>query len=113
MIPYYCILMSTHTNGSTQFIRLPNGQRALYDAYDYSLHHPNTDQTTSGFFSYKLGLWFSSPFNYYMHMYENSLGPYEDPNYRSQVKDNMETTAQRCCPRDVIESRRQKYHIRF
>ena len=30
--------MSNQTHGSSQFVRLPNGQRALYDAYDYSLH---------------------------------------------------------------------------
>ena len=105
--------MSTHTNGSTQFIRLPNGQRALYDAYDYSLHHPSTDQTTSGFFSHNLGKWFSSAFHYYMYMYENSLGPYADPNYRSQVKDNMENTAERCCPKEVIEQRKQMFRIRY
>lgn len=105
--------MSNQTNGSSQFVRLPNGQRALYDAYDYSLHHPNTDQTTSGFLSHNLGKWFSSAFHYYMYMYENSLGPYADPNYRSQVKDNMETTAERCCPKDVIQQRKQMCRIRF
>ena len=105
--------MSTiNTTGTTQFVRMPNGQRALYDAYDYSLHHPGTDQTTSGMLSYSLGKWFSSAFNYYMYMYENSLGPYADPHYRSQAKENMESTAERCCPREVIEDRKYRCRIR-
>ena len=45
-------------SGTSQYIRLPDGGRALYDAYDYSLHHPNTDQMTSGMYSHKYGKWF-------------------------------------------------------
>jgi hypothetical protein len=102
---------STITGSSNQFVRLPNGTRALYDAYDYSLHHYLTDQSTSGVFSYKYNMWFSCSFNYHMYMYENSLGPYEDPNYRSQMKEVMETTADRCCPKDLIEMRQIEYNI--
>ena len=41
----------SQVHGSSQFIRLANGQRALYDAYDYTLHHVDTNQLTSGLFS--------------------------------------------------------------
>ena len=104
-------MSSQTTSGSNQFVRLYDGSRALYDAYDYSLHHPSTDQTTSGIFSYKYNMWFSSAFNYYMYMYENSLGPYEDPNYRAQARENMEATAARCCPKNVITDRMKRYNI--
>ena len=44
-------------------------------------------------------------------MYENSLGPYEDPNYRAQARENMEATAARCCPKNVITDRMKRYNI--
>jgi hypothetical protein len=100
----------TTTNGFSQYI-FHDGHRALYDAYDCSLHHSNTDQTTSGILSHELEMWFSSVFNYQMYMYEHNLGPFSDPKYRSQMKDTMESTANRCCPKDIIDNRMYKYNI--
>lgn len=97
------------TNGSSQFLRLPDGSRALFCAYDYSLHHPNTDQMTSGVYSYRFGKWFSSTFNYNMYMFKNNLGPYEDPKYRSEMKVHLEETERRCCDPALIEFRKDKY----
>lgn len=102
--------MSTFS-ASNQFIRLSYGKRALYDAYDFSLHHPDTNQFASGIFSQSDEKWFSSGFTYHMYMYDNNLGPYADPRYRSQVKETMEKTAERCCPKDMINFRKEKYHI--
>ena len=100
-----------NTSGSNQIIRVSGGKRALYDAYDYSLHHPQTDQMTSGIYSHEHGKWFSCAFNYHMYMYEHGFGPYGDPRYRSQAKETMEATAARCCPKEMIETRRSQYNI--
>ena len=46
-------------------------------------------------------------------MYENNLGPYKEAEYRSQVMENMEKTANNCCNRLDIEERISKYNIRL
>lgn len=99
------------TNGSSQFIRLSDGTRALYDAYDYSLHRPKTDQMTSGVFYHNLGKWFSSAFTYNMYLYVNSMAPYDNPTFRASTRANMETTGERYCPMDLIRERKMKYKI--
>ena len=101
----------SQVHGSPQFIRLSNGQRALYDAYDYTLHRIDTNQLTSGLFSHEHGKWFSNVFNYHMFLYDNNFGPFKNPKYRSQMEKTMEETSKRCCNKQDIKNRKLKYKI--
>jgi|TARA_Y100000389_G_C17128851_1_gene349182 hypothetical protein len=49
------------------------------------LFHRDTDIYTSGMFSYKLNMWFSSMFNYNEYCFNHSIHAYEDAAYRNQM----------------------------
>lgn len=103
--------MTTQIKGASQYIRLKDGSRALYCAGDYSLYHPSTDQLSQGVFSYELGKWFSSVFNYQMYLYDNMLSPYDNPQMRNQHFDTFEKMRQKHQSREMIQARKDKYRF--
>lgn len=48
--------------------------------------HPETSITTSGHFSIKYGIWFSSFYHFQHWLFKNKLGPYADVVYRRQLE---------------------------
>tara|TARA_B100001248_G_C27045350_1_gene302736 strand:+ start:85 stop:408 length:324 start_codon:yes stop_codon:yes gene_type:complete len=49
------------------------------------LFHRDTDIYTSGMFSYKLNMWFSSVFNYNEYCFNHSIHAYENAAHRNQM----------------------------